>query len=175
MKYKKAFSIICIALSAILIVGAANDGAPKKPKGGKYDGKYYPEAGIFAEGKNCKVDSAAGKLIRFDQAYPNPLFESKLPNMTHLLLWFKDGLMTGQRYQLPDPAIEVCYWEQGDLLMFHTNKALGWIEFGIADEGQKLKGKMDMKLIEPDHNMSNSDYHYMGGAFTASPSELEAK
>ena len=84
-------------------------------------------------------------------------------------MWFKDGIEVGKRLALPSPRVEVCYWEQGDLLMFHTSKSLGWIEFKSGAIGGRLDGKMDMKLIEPDHNMSNSDYHFMGGEFSLMP------
>jgi hypothetical protein len=160
---------VLLALVAALVAVSPSDFG-KKPKG-KLIGKYFENTSVFAEGKVCRVDSGAGTLVRFDQNHENPLFQSKLPNMTHLILWFKDGLMTGQRYEIPSPAVQVCYWEQGDLLMFHTTKGLGWVEFAVSDGGQPLKGKMDLKLIEPDHNMSNSDYHYMGGSFTATLSK----
>lgn len=165
-----AVALLFFGLAGMLIAMSASSPAPK----GKLSGKYFDDAAVFAEGKVCRVDSGAGTLIRFDQLHENPLFQSKSPNMTHLVLWFKDGLMTGQRYEIPSPAVQVCYWEQGDLLMFHTTKGLGWVEFAVSDGGQPLKGKMDLKLIEPDHNMSNSDYHYMGGPFTAAHSKLKA-
>ena len=141
----------------------------------KLVGRYFLNTGITAEGKNCRADSATGTLIRFDQAHENPLFESKATNMVHLLIWFKDSVEAGKRYELPDPRVEVCYWEQGDLLMFHTNKPKGWIEFSSEDKSQRLSGKMEMKLVEPDHNMSNSDYHYMGGSFSAAEAKLETR
>lgn len=137
------------------------------PKGNTFSGKYHPHTRIVAEGKACGVDSAAGTVLRFDQVHKNPLFESKSANMTHLLLWFQDSIQADFRYQLPHPRIVVCYWEQGDLLMFHTSKAIGWIEFEGQAKPKKLRGKMEIKLVEPDHNMSNSDYHFMGGVFVA--------
>lgn len=132
----------------------------------KTKGVYYDKAGIVSAGKECSVDSAAGQVLRIDQDHENPLFQSKLPNRIHLLMWFKEGIHVGERITLPSPKVEVCYWEKGDLLMFHTTKPQGWIEFTGGTVGGKLDGKMDMKLVEPDHNMSNSDYHYMGGAFS---------
>lgn len=144
------------------------------PKG-KTTGKYYLNAGIHAEGKLCMADSTDGTLVRFDQPHENPLFESKAPNMVHLLIWFRDSVKTGFRYELPDPRVEVCYWEQGDLLMFHTNKPKGWIEFDPNPKPSRLSGKMELKLVEPDHNMSNSDYHYMGGAFALTLAKLDGR
>ncbi len=172
-KFKGILLVVLLGGLVFGFAAVASTEMAGKPKG-KLVGKYFYETSVFAEGKVCRVDSGAGTLIRFDQNHENPLFQSKLPNMTHLILWFKNGLMTGQRHEIPNPEIEVCYWEQGDLLMFHTTKGLGWVEFTATDGGQPLKGKMDLKLIEPDHNMSNSDYHYMGGAFTATESKLKA-
>jgi hypothetical protein len=152
----------------LLLALAAVSHLPKP----KTKGVYYDQAGIVSEGKSCKPDSAAGIVLRIDQDHENPLFQSKLPNRVHLLIWFKDGITVGQRVTLPSPRVEVCYWEQGDLLMFHTTKPQGWIEFLAGKVGGRLDGKMDMKLVEPDHNMSNSDYHYMGGAFSLTAGKL---
>jgi hypothetical protein len=171
MQFRKWFWVGMAGMLGIGLMGFTGE-RPRNPDKGKLTGKYFPDAAVFSEGKVCRVDSGAGTIIRFDQLHENPLFESKAPNMTHLVLWFKDGLMTGQRHQLPHPAIEVCYWEQGDLLMFHTTKGIGWIEFEANETGQTFKGRMEIKLVEPDHNMSNSDYHFMGGKFVAQYDEL---
>jgi hypothetical protein len=149
-------------MAASLLLLSATAPLPK----GKTKGIYFLKTGIVSEGKTCKTDSAGGMVLRVDQDHENPLFQSKLPNRIHLLMWFKDSIVVGQRIQLPSPQVQVCYWEQGDLLMFHTTKPQGWIEFTAGKVGGKLDGKMDMKLVEPDHNMSNSDYHYMGGPFS---------
>jgi hypothetical protein len=142
-------------------------------KAAKIKGSYYLDAGIFDRGKGltCRPDSAAGTTIRIDQDHENPLFQSKLPNQVHLLLWFKQGI-EAKRYELPSDEVEACYWEQGDLLMFHSFKAKGWIEFSAPPSNGKLNGKMEMKLVEPHHNMSNSDYHYMGGEFALKEAKL---
>lgn len=139
----------------------------------KIKGSFYEQAGIFDRGKGltCRVDSASGTVIRIDQDHENPLFQSKLPNQVHLLLWFKKDI-EAKRYELPSPDVEACYWEQGDLLMFHSFKATGWIEFSSPPAGGKLNGKMELKLVEPHHNMSNSDYHYMGGDFFLKEAKL---
>ena len=161
---KRLLPSLLLILVAVLAIAAAHPSLEMgKPKGEKHKGKYFKQTGIVAQGKNCSVDSAGGMVIRLDEEHENPLFQSKSQNMIHLLLWFQDSIVAGKRYELPNPRVQVCYWEQGDLLMFHTQKAIGWIEFSEANPPQAIKGRMDMKLVEPDHNMSNSDYHYMGG------------
>lgn len=138
----------------------------------KTKGQYFNFAGITSQGKVCNVDSANGLVMRIDQDHENPLFQSKLPNRIHLLIWFKQGIDFSKRLQMPSPQVEVCYWEAGDLLMFHSTKATGWMDFTDGSVGTRIEGKMELKLVEPDHNMSNSDYHYMGGGFTLAPSKL---
>lgn len=155
--------LLLLAVLAMALSASHSAFEAPSPKGEKHKGKYFQETGIVAEGKNCGMDSAGGLVVRLDEEHENPLFQSKAPNMVHLLLWFQDGIEAGRRYELPQPRVQACYWEKGDLLMFHTQKAMGWIEFSDAPGSQVLKGRMDMKLVEPDHNMSNSDYHYMGG------------
>lgn len=152
---------------ALLLLLALDSPLPKP----KNKGVYYAQSGIVSEGKACHPDSAAGVVLRMDRDHDNPLFQSKLPNRIHLLMWFKDGIPFGQRIQLPAPNVEVCYWEQGDLLMFHTTKALGWIEFKPGKLGSPVAGKLEYKLVEPDHNMSNSDYHFLGGDFSFAPAK----
>ncbi len=158
--------------TAMLCVMSLSFAPMPKPK---IKGSYFNFAGIGSEGKVCHVDSAAGVVMRIDQDYENPLFHSKLPNRIHLLLWFQDGLPFGKRIQLPAPQIQVCYWEQGDLLMFHSTKATGWMEFNTGSVGSRIEGKMEVKLVEPDHNMSNSDYHFMGGGFSLAPGKVSGK
>ena len=163
--------LLLVAIVALVASHRKPDSQP--PKGEKHKGKYHLQTGILAEGKKCGVDSAAGMVIRLDEEHENPLFQSKSQNMVHLLMWFQDSIVAGKRYELPNPRVQVCYWEQGDLLMFHTQKAVGWIEFSEAQPQQPLKGRMDMKLVEPDHNMSNSDYHYLGGQIECRVSNRE--
>lgn len=164
-------TILFGSLAALTLLLTLFSSVAPLPKG-KTKGQYFAKAGIVSAGKVCTVDSAAGMVMRIDQDHENPLFQSKLPNRVHLLIWFKDSIVVGKRLQLPSAGVEVCYWEQGDLLMFHTTKPLGWIEFTGGSVGGRLDGNMDMKLIEPDHNMSNSDYHYMGGAFSLTQGKL---
>jgi hypothetical protein len=161
-------ALVPLCVLALLLL-ATSMALPPKPK---VKGVYYTDAGIISEGKSCKPDSMAGLVMRVDRDYENPLFQSKLPNRVHLLVWFKDGITVGSRIQLPSPRVEVCYWEQGDLLMFHTTKPQGWLDFSAGKLGSRLDGKLEVKLVEPDHNMSNSDYHFMGGAFSLTPSKL---
>lgn len=167
-------NIAFIALSLIIASLAFGMTNVLKPKAKLTKGSYFEDSGLFdmEKGKTCRMDSAQGILVKIDQDHENPLFQSKLPNQVHLILWFKNGI-TAKRYELPNPDIDVCYWEKGDLLMFHTFKAKGWIQFDNFESGAKLLGSMDMKLIEPHHNMSNSDYHYMGGDFQLKASKRE--
>ncbi len=166
MRSKYIYLSLLLPFAALLMLGMAKGSGKSKPT----KGIYIENSGLFdrMKGKSCRVDSAAGTIIRIDKDHENPLFASKLPNQVHLLLWFKNGI-EGKRYQLPNPEIDVCYWEQGDLLMFHSFKAKGWIEFDGFESGSKMEGKMEMKLVEPHHNMSNSDYHYMGGDIVLKP------
>lgn len=161
---KLLFVIAAIALG--ISTGSAE--FPAAPKKG-LSGTYHPGQGLFdaEKEKTCRLDSADGGSLYLVSEHDNPLFESKAPNMVHLIMWWKTAPAAGVRYQLPHPEIEICYWEKGDLLMFHTFSAQGWLEFDKVADGKYTTGKLDMKLVRPHHNFSNSDYHYLGGSFKA--------
>jgi hypothetical protein len=142
--------------------------AVPKPKPMK--GIFYDETGLFdaQKGKLCRPDSSAGTVVHFEKAHENPLFPSKSQNKVHLYLWFQQGIQANRRYQMPDSTVKVCYYEKGDLLMFHTFEATGSIQFKAGKGATPWQGAMELKLVHPFHNMSNSDYHYMGGPFSLS-------
>jgi hypothetical protein len=155
--------------SLLFLLAACSFPWNTKPVKKGMQGEYRPDSGLFdaEKGKTCRIDSAAGATLHLEKEHDNPLFESKAPNKVHLIIWWKEAPQAGQRYTLPQPGIEVCYWEKGDLLMFHTFKAQGWIEIEQIKEGKSVAGKMDLQLIEPHHNFSNSDFHYLGDNFRA--------
>lgn len=135
----------------------------------KLKGTLHSDRGVFdqIEGETpCRLDSADGFVVEFQQEVENPLFESKAKNKVRLLLWFRGDPAPEKRYYVPSDDIKgLCYREQGDLLMFETFQGSGWIEFGAYSKKGRLEGTMDLKLVEPHHNFSNSDFHHMGGDF----------
>lgn len=151
-----------------MVLAPGNTDAPKVGKK-PISGTFHPGKGLFdaEKEKTCRLDSAGGSSLYLVGEHDNPLFESKAPNKVHLLIWWKTIPEAGVRYQLPHPDIEICYWEKGDLLMFHTFSAQGWLEFNKLADGKYTTGELDMKLVRPHHNFSNSDYHYLGGSFKA--------
>lgn len=138
------------------------------PKTKPLKGVFYADSGLFdaEKGKLCRPDSSQGDVLYVSKRHENPLFPSKSPNMVHLYLWFQQGIQANHRYQLPDSTVKVCYYEKGDLLMFHTFEGTGTIQFKDGKNPALWQGSMELKLVHPFHNMSNSDYHYMGGPFT---------
>lgn len=146
--------------------------AAPKPKAIK--GVYFSHAGLFdaERGKLCRPDSSTGDVIYISKTQENPLFASKSPNKVHLFLWFQQGIQAERRYQIPDSSVKVCYYEKGDLLMFHTFEASGSITFKANKKADLWQGAMELKLVHPFHNMSNSDYHYMGGPFALTRADL---
>lgn len=138
------------------------------PAGKAMKGEYYDDACLLDRDEKrprCRVDEGKGQVIYISQKHENPLFPSEAENRVHLMLHFPNGMEAGKRYTLPTDPVNVCYWEKGDLLMFKSFTGSGWIEISEIKEGKSVSGKMDLKLVEPHHNMSNSDYHYMGGEF----------
>lgn len=159
---KHAFSIFFSLIGLLFLAFTPT------PKGKGMKGVLRDSCALFEmEEKKplCKIDSGAGQVLYIHQAHENPLFPSKAENRVHLMLHFPDGILAGQRYTLPSPKVNVCYLEKGDLLMFKSFEGQGWVEFTEVAPGKTAAGKMDLKLIKPHHNMSNSDYHYMGGDF----------
>ncbi|MEM1000760.1 MAG: hypothetical protein AAGN35_27140 [Bacteroidota bacterium] len=142
---------------------------PNTPEKRTLAGVYQTERGLFdaKKGKTCRTDHAEGATLHLEKDHENPLFTSETPNRVHLIVAWKTIPKAGQRFQLPDPQIEICYWEKGDLLMFHTFRATGWIEIDQIKAGKVVSGSLELQLIEPHHNFSNSDFHYLGGDFKA--------
>lgn len=152
------------SLSILLLLGSISQGFLIPPKK-KMRGTLHSETGIFdaQKGKTCRLDSAQGTTLEISYVHDNPQFQSKSPNRVNLFLHWKTAPQAGTRYSLPHPEIDVCYWEKGDILMFHTFSAQGWIEFSKLDPESDGQGELELKLIRPHHNFSNSDFHYMGG------------
>lgn len=148
--------------SFLAAVFMGNAGGEKRTKG-----IIRLNAGIFDQVKGeqaCRVDSAVGFVIELAKEVENPLFESEARNRVNLLLWFKGSPETGKRYYVPgNDFLGLCYREEGDLLMFETFSGIGWIEFRPSRKKGKMEGVMEMRLVEPHHNFSNSDFHYWGG------------
>ena len=156
-----------IIIGLLIVMGAFIGSVPMKKR---MQGNLHFGQAIFdaEKGKTCRLDSGKGTALHLWKTHENPLFESNAPNVVHLLLHWEDDLKINHRYQLPHPKIDVCYWEKGDILMFHTFSAVGWIEFDQLKPNKFALGKLEIKLVKPHHNFSNSDYHFMGGDFKLS-------
>jgi len=116
------------------------------------------------KGTICEADSGIGQVLEIIYHQENPLFPSVKPNMVHAYLGFPKGILAGKEYRLPHPDVVVCYFEKGDLLMFHTFQAEGSVRFDAPKSGKPMQsGEIDLKFVKPHHNMSNADYHYVGG------------
>ena len=135
----------------------------------KLKGTLHLSTGIFDQVKGdapCRLDSAAGFVVEFVQEVENPLFESKSKNQVQLYAWFGGAPIPKKRYYVPSEDCKgLCYRESGDLLMFETFQGSGWIELGEFGKKGRIGGIIDLKLVEPHHNFSNSDFHYLGGEF----------
>lgn len=164
---KKGIWLLAIPI-AFLVSGWMVPTGAKPTKGKFFDSAMIVDA---EKGKLCRPDSGLGQVVSISYPHENPLFPSKSPNTVNLLLHFKNGMTAGKKFTLPDPDVSVCYFEKGDLLMFHTFEGVGSIHFDPVGGKKEIQtGKMDLKLVRPHHNMSNSDYHYMGGRFSLSRS-----
>ena len=134
----------------------------------KHKGTLYSEvtfSGVESTKGGCVLDSGEAYVMMISRDHENPLFESREPNRVHFQLLFQEAPTPGERIHLPREGVQLCYWEKGDLLMFKTSKPQGWIKFDNSFEEKTVTGELDLKLVKPHHNMSNSDYHYMGGTF----------
>lgn len=134
----------------------------------KLKGTFYQDAafsGVESTKKGCVLDSGVGMVMQIAKDHENPLFPSEVQNRVTLQIHFDEAPKAGQRIHLPKEGVQVCYWEKGDLMMFKTSKPKGWIQFNNDVTDKTVSGELDLKLVKPHYNMSNSDYHYMGGAF----------
>lgn len=136
-------------------------------EGGKkaIKGVYYENAALFNQVKGaqpCRIDSGAGLVISiaFDQV--NPLFESKNKNKVHLLIWLKEMPEEEVEIHFPNSESLICYREEGDLLMFETFTATGWLKLK-SGKNSRLAGSIEMNFVEPHQNFSNSDFQHLQG------------
>ena len=173
MKVVLRFSIVAIGcvIACVFCVSAKEGGYAKK----KYSGTFYEEAALISvpymnKHEICGVaedtTKSGGYLIEISEKIENPLFESAKDNEVFLYIWFAELPEPGEKtYIGSDENVRVCYHEKGDLLMFLTSEAIGSIRFDEVKSGKSVSGEMDLKLVNPVHNMSNGDYQYMGGSF----------
>ena len=152
--------------------------------GGIYPGKdllkgeWYEEAALYdqeAGGKGCRIDSGNGNVLVIRQQVENPLFESSRENEAVLQIEWPHAVPLGQKTYFPNDSVKVCYREEGNLLMFETFEASGWILPMEQDKKKRLSGKVELKLVNPHHNFSNSDYHFIGGSFKALQQNIPLK
>ncbi len=143
-------------------------------KGKKLKGQYWENVRLVDQIKGeqpCRIDSGEGVVIRIQTTQSNEQFGSE--TNSSLLLWLADWPPVGQKYYLQEGQFMLCYQEVGDLLLFETFRAQGWIQLSSLPEKGKVKGALEIDLIEPHHNFSNSDFQYMGGSFMLNFSELK--
>lgn len=160
---KKVKVLTMLGFSLLIVAALMGLGGKAKLKG-----KLLTDAVLTQmEGNKslCVPDSGEGLVLSIVQDHENPLFPSTVTNQVHLFIWFSTPPATGSRIHLPTEGVQVCYYEKGDLLMFKTFEPQGWIQFDNIPPSKTITGSLDLKLVKPHHNMSNSDYHYMGGDF----------
>ena len=143
---------------------------PGKTGGDKLKGAFSSQKQLTASRNapaHCLVDSGAGHLLYLWQDFKNELYPGATGSRMHLRIHFADLPQTGERISIPGSGITVCYQDIGNnqLLMYECFEGLGWLKFDKIDKS-KVGGSLDLKLIKPHHNMSTSDYHYMGGKFS---------
>lgn len=134
-------------------------------------GDWYAEAGLYDQvkgGEGCRIDSGKGSVLVIREEVENPLFESSSQNEAVLQVHWPNNIPLGEKTYFPNDSVQVCYREEGNLLMFETFEASGWIQPLEMDKKSRLSGKLELKLVKPHHNFSNSDYHFIGGSFKVS-------
>lgn len=156
-----------LAFGGVLIAGCLAFRSPAK----RLEGKLHLKQGLFDQVKGatpCRLDSAGGYVIEIRDETINPQFASSRKNQVRLLIWLPEEPTPNTRIEIPSGINGLCYREEGNLLMFETFQGQGWIEFGAWKKRKQLDGKLDLKLIHPHHNFSNSDYHFLGGSYRLS-------
>ena len=130
-------------------------------------GKYMPQAALVngTENAGCQVDKGDRWLMMIADEVHNPLFEYSPDNEVRLYLQMDSMPNLNERITLPHKGVEVCYREKGSMLMFETFRATGWIELTERKKNETLIGRLEVNLIEPHHNFSNSDFHRLNCSF----------
>ncbi|MCB9232857.1 MAG: hypothetical protein H6581_14390 [Bacteroidia bacterium] len=160
-----------LRISALMIALFAFSWLGMRLADSKIKGTFFPDSQLHQNDEgipHCAIDSGAGMVMELTQLYRNDLFLSEEKNTLRLRIHFATPPVAGQKYSLPTPGVTVCYREEGKLLMFESYNGLGTLQFNSISD-KKIAGKIDLKLVKPHHNMSNSDYHYMGGEFSCKP------
>ena len=143
-------------------------------KGKKLKGQYWENARLVDQIKGeqpCRIDSGEGVVLQIQTTQSNQQFGSE--TKSSLLLWFSDWPSPGKKYYLQEGQYLLCYQEVGDLLLFETFRGQGWIQLNSLPDKGKVRGELEIELIEPHHNFSNSDYQYLGGSFSLNVTKSE--
>lgn len=141
--------------------------------GKKMSGTYYRDAQMLIDtaGNKCRVDSGSGFVMKFEKPDFNELFGDGEKTMLTFYVGMPNA-PTAKSIRLPDPDFHIYYQEMGSILLFECYEAQGWIRINKTSKG-KLEGSMEVDLINPHHNFSNSDFHHLEGEFRLSPGKVE--
>lgn len=163
------YYFLFVALSGLLFCGFV---IPFQ-KGKKLKGHFYENACLVdqVEGeKKCRVDSGKGVVISILQQLENPQFGGE--SEAELLIWLPEWPPVGGKYYLKKDNYLLCYQERGELLLFETFTGSGWLLIDGNPEKGKLVGGIELNLIEPHHNFSNSDFQFIGGNLSLKMGEI---
>ncbi len=131
-------------------------------------GEYREDAALVdrvAHEKACRVDTGDVVVWTLTKEVRNPLFEGSQDNVATLHIAWPQMPAVGTRVYFPNDSTQICYREEGRLLMFETFQATGWIEVQTQKGNGQVGGKMELNLVKPHHNFSNSDFQFLGGDF----------
>ncbi len=127
-------------------------------------GYFFDEASLVDQIKGdqkCRIDSGGGVVIQLLWGQENPQFGEETE--AELLIWFPELPGIGEKLFFPGDNAVLCYQERGNILLFETFQGSGWLLFPTPMKKEKLSLEIDLNLIRPHHNFSNSDFQYVGG------------
>lgn len=163
------YYFLFLVIGGLLFCGAT----PLEKGGKKLKGNYY-EKGILTDqiegDSKCKVDSGEGVVIQIIRYQENPQFGDETE--TELLVWLREWPSVGEKYYLTPENSQICFQERGKLLLFETFICQGWIQLLESPAKGKLKGNIELNLVEPHHNFSNSDFQFVGGQMSLKVAEV---
>ena len=169
MKRKSTAWVLGLGLCGMAWLGL--DGGKKPLKG-----SVYSEASLDAETPEmdvCRVDSGTGTVAVLAWTVENPLFAASPENTATLQIQFASPPSPGIRIYFPNDSTTVCYQEAGNLLMFETFEATGWWQLDKVDGKGRWEGNLELNLVNPHHNFSNSDFHHVEGAYRLAPQSID--
>ena len=137
------FFILIIAILIYMLVRKPAE--MKKAKGAFYENhQILIQDGDFTR---CYIEKGDKHIFQFSFKSSGNPFRTDSKSVESLLISLSKLPEMGQNYELPNESIEVCFISGGQMVLFKSFHAEGWLKIEEVGQGTKvLKGSMDLNF-----------------------------